>query len=37
MMPKHLSKLFLLEQSNQPIDPNNLRMIEALKEKGIKN
>ena len=37
MMPEHLSRYFLLEQSNGPIDPNLQRMIEFMKEKGIKN
>ena len=37
MMPEHLSKFFLLEQSNHPVDPNLKRMIALLKEKGIKN
>ena len=35
LMPKHLSKYFLLEESNIPLDPNLKKMILELKNKGI--
>ena len=37
LMPKHLSKFFLLEESNLPTDPNLKKMISELKNKGIQN
>ena len=37
LMPKHLSKYFLLEETNLPIDPNLKKMIADLKNKGIQN
>ena len=37
LMPKHLSKYFLLEETNLPIDPNLKKMIADLRNKGIQN